>query len=580
MTPMRVLLTTMAGALAAFAPAAALACGGFFCSAQPVDQQAERIIFVENDDNTVTSYVEIQYQGEPEGFAWVVPVPSVPELDVWHSRAFSGLDNATQPAFETPWACMAEAGFADDADGDGAGGPPPAPPGVDVLAQERVGPFDTVTLQSEDPRALVEWLRENGYRIVPEMEPFVALYTAEGQKFLAMKLAPGEDTASIEPIKMTYQAGGPAVPLRLTAVAAQLEMGVKIWILGSKRFAAQNVANLEVDDADLRFDVNRWQTNYIPLVARMVDEAGGHGFVTELATPTAELARMVRESFVPDRLGQEAVDARDALADLLESRPYLTRLYTRVSPAEMDIDPIFHGIDGGDVSNRHVLPEPEGDACGWGGPAEDFDACDFAACGAGGNCVQANNANGQVAAACACADGTVARANADPQSNTGAAVACGDARLNFTAPDIAPDVDIAFPSACAGDPCGAGGECVTLNGFQSCRCDRGFVALGMLNDEGMPTATCVEPLEPVDDAVYTIELRDPALPYPGRLTPMPADPARPGGGNGSPNAEPPARGTPGGTDTSTCTAAPGQTGDSALGLALLLGALGLRRRRR
>ena len=127
-----------------------------------------------------------------------------------------------------------------------------------VLARERVGPFDTVTLQSDDPRELVEWLRVNDFRIVPAMEPFVALYTAEGMKFLAMKLAPGEDSDAIEPIKMTYSASSPAVPLRLTSVAAQLEMGVKIWILSDQRYGPKNVPDLIINDEDLAFDPWNW----------------------------------------------------------------------------------------------------------------------------------------------------------------------------------------------------------------------------------------------------------------------------------------------------------------------------------
>ena len=152
----------------------------------------------------------------------------------------------------------------------------------------------------------------NDFRIVPAMEPFVALYTAEGMKFLAMKLAPGEDSDAIEPIKMTYSASSPAVPLRLTSVAAQLEMGVKIWILSDQRYGPKNVPDLIINDEDLAFDPWNWTNNYLALVARSVDANGGHGFVTELAAPTGPLAEMVRNSFVPERLGQEALDARDA----------------------------------------------------------------------------------------------------------------------------------------------------------------------------------------------------------------------------------------------------------------------------
>lgn len=574
---MKAILTACAAAAGLLAPSLAAACGGFFCSASPVDQQAERIIFVQKDTTTVESYVEILYQGAPEDFAWVVPVPAVPELDVWNGAAFNALDLATQPQFEIPWGCFAP----EAADADAGGGRAPGEDDVQVLAQERVGPFDTATITSDDPRALVDWLRRNGYRIVPAMEPFIALYTREQLKFLAMKLAPGEDTAAIQPIKMTYRASGPSVPLRLTAVAAQLEMGVKVWILADRRYGPLNVFPVEIDDADLRFDPWTWQTNYTALVARAVDAVGGHGFVTELAQPTAPLAQTIRESFVPDWAGEEAVQARDQLAELIASKPYITRLYTRVSPEEMDVDPIFGPVEGGDVSNRRIVPMPEEqDQCNWGGPAEAADdACAFAACGAGGRCAAVEDANLGATVGCACADGTVARAAVDSTTRGGVTVSCGDARLNFTDPTaLDPNDPLAFADPCQGNPCGANGHCLSLNGFQSCLCDAGYVAVGRIDPEGMAFATCAAPIEPI--TVVDITLREPNLPYPGRpetrpVSPNPMTPVMPG--DEAPQPRMISGAAPG--NDGGCQAGPGRPAHFAWLLLAPLGLL-LRRRRR
>lgn len=561
-------LPALLGLATAVMPALALACGGFFCSATPVDQTAERIIFVKEDAATVTSYVEITYQGSAEDFAWIVPVPSVPELDIWDGGAFNALDLATQPQFQGNFGC--------DRDADGAQDPglpgPPEAGGVDVLAREQVGPFDTATITSDDPRALVQWLRDNGFRILPEMEPFVALYTAEGMKFVAMKLQPGEGVEAIAPIKMQYASAGMAVPLRLTAVAAQLEMGVKIWILGDKRYGVANMPALDIDEADLRWDDWAWQSNYVPLVARSVDAAGGHGFITELATPTAPLAQRVRDGFVPDRAGQAGIDSRDALADLLESQPYITRLYTRVSPEEMDLDPLFEAIDGPDFDGIRVIPDNGQDACG--GDPEAFDACDFAACGAAGACAQVGDEDQRAKPGCACADGSLARAALDSTAPGGVTVACGDARMNFMQPidpnainPADPDPLLQTSQACAGNPCGAMGECVVLNGFQSCACQPGSVAIGATNEFGQPQATCVAPKSAPQVDPATIDLRQPNLPYPGRPEADPIMPVVPGNGGMGMAA----------SKSGGCSHAPG--GDDAWWLMLPLAAMGLRRRR-
>ncbi len=44
----------------------ASACGGFFCQNSPVDQNAERIIFTQNKDGTISAYIQIQYTGAAE----------------------------------------------------------------------------------------------------------------------------------------------------------------------------------------------------------------------------------------------------------------------------------------------------------------------------------------------------------------------------------------------------------------------------------------------------------------------------------------------------------------------------------
>ena len=57
------------------------ACGGFFCQASPVDQTGERIVFTANDDETITTLIEILYQGSAEDFSWILPIPEAIDAD-------------------------------------------------------------------------------------------------------------------------------------------------------------------------------------------------------------------------------------------------------------------------------------------------------------------------------------------------------------------------------------------------------------------------------------------------------------------------------------------------------------------
>lgn len=317
-------------------PGAAGACGGFFCTTIPVDQAAERVIFT-MDDGTVTTYVQINYVGRPEDFAWVLPVPAVPKVDTAEMAMFRDLDRLTAPQWLPPRPpdCLRvpqpAAAPASAARSDGA---------TTVLASGEVGPFGYHVVQSSDPDDLVRWLRDNGYRITDEMIPLVKMYTDEGLIFLAMRLKPGQNTSDLVPVKLTYDSSLPMIPLRLTAVAATPDMPVIVWVFARNQVASLNFTSISIADSEVKFRPFGGQNDYLQVVSQAVDQAGGRAFVTELAQPTTAL----RPPSDP------------AVSLLFQQYPYLTRLYTRISPDEMTIDPVFDLAPGlPNVSNIHDL---------------------------------------------------------------------------------------------------------------------------------------------------------------------------------------------------------------------------------
>ncbi len=107
------LVAACALATSLLAAPAAIACGGLFCSVpqgpvppQPIDQNAERIIF-DVGDGEVTTHVQIQYAGAADAFAWIVPVSAVPTVEESSSALFDQLEQATavQVILPAPAAC-------------------------------------------------------------------------------------------------------------------------------------------------------------------------------------------------------------------------------------------------------------------------------------------------------------------------------------------------------------------------------------------------------------------------------------------------------------------------------------------
>jgi hypothetical protein len=306
---------------ALLAPAPAEACGGFFCSASnPVNQAAERIVFARNGDGTVTAVIEIQYQGPSESFSWLLPISSVPmgdQIAVASNAAFQRLQQATNPQYNltvrVEGECDGENDSAPSLNGGFNLGPtasadsPGAGRGVTVEAQGVVGSFEwtVISLDAglESPAdAAVLWLGENGYDVPPGAPGLLGPYLDDGLYLLALKLKKGADAGSIRPIVLTYDAEKPMIPIKLTAVAANENMGVMTWVLGEQRAVPENYYALELNEARINW-FNASQ-NYDQVVSEAANAAGGQGFVTEMAGSTATLRQTVWSDFEEQTWGE------------------------------------------------------------------------------------------------------------------------------------------------------------------------------------------------------------------------------------------------------------------------------------
>jgi hypothetical protein len=304
------------GALTFAAPRLAHACGGFFCSQQqPVNQAAERIIFADNGDGTITAVIQIMYEGPADDFSWVLPVSQVigpGQLGVGSDLAFARLQLATNPQYNLTTRiegqCRDVGGVGiDPADADPVvresceDNPYLAGCGSEVTVEGTgvVGAFEYTIISVEagatDPATPArDWLTANGYDVTPQGAALLGPYLADGMYLLALRLTKGADTGSIRPIQITYPAGAPMIPIKLTAVAANQDMGVMTWAIGSARAVPFNYNALELNEA--RINWFNASSNYESVVTEAANEAGGQGFVTEFAGPAASLADVVWSS--------------------------------------------------------------------------------------------------------------------------------------------------------------------------------------------------------------------------------------------------------------------------------------------
>jgi len=347
----------------------ALACGGFFCSStQPVNQAAERIIFSNNGDGTVTAVIQILYQGPSQNFSWLLPISTVPKSDedigVASDVAFQRLQAATNPLYTLTTRIEGECRDSlSRRSGVAQGATPGAPsspsvdeggPGVTVEASGVVGSFEWTVISldaslSDPAAAATAWLEQNSFDVSPTAQRLIGPYLKEGLFLLALKLTKGSDTGSIRPIVLTYDAKLPMIPIKLTAVAANDDMGVMTWVLGEQRAVPRNYLSLELNEA--RIDWLTSASNYNDVVTEAADEAGGRGFVTEYAGRTSALSKVIWT----DSDEQQWLSLRDSvnssLAQIFENAYYTYAGYSGFWDAVREVVTLSNGATVDDLKS-------------------------------------------------------------------------------------------------------------------------------------------------------------------------------------------------------------------------------------
>jgi len=381
--------TLVVATLTSTVPLKTHACGGFFCTTVPINQAAEQIVF-RQEGTDITAMVRILYAGNAEDFSWVVPVPNTPEISIGADATFNELGFTTQPRFilrQEGNVCPQDnppvpaAAGAPEADSDGSVGG-----GVTIEEELTVGPFDITIVSSDNPDDMSIWLQENGYLLTDRGVDLLEPYVLDGMKFVALKLRSGESSGSIQPLIMKYTSDKPMVPIRLTAVAAEDDMGVLVWVVNNARAIPENYEHVIPNYTKLNWyngTLNAYGS-YQTLITDAMNEAGGQGFATDFAgqinrdlvnnltSPAlveGNLARLDAISNDAEFLTQSILTSTNvsgALANLqtiteirqafvdVEIKPlrsstallpegrYLTRLYTTLSADEMTLDPTFN----------------------------------------------------------------------------------------------------------------------------------------------------------------------------------------------------------------------------------------------
>ncbi|MCB9675263.1 MAG: DUF2330 domain-containing protein [Alphaproteobacteria bacterium] len=255
---------------------AASAFCGFYVGGADAQLYNDATLVVLLRDGTKTALsMQNSYQGPPEGFALVVPVPTViqkEDVKTLPPEVFSRIDRLAAPRLVEYWerdpcdpykydvqkGMVAMRGAGIDME---SGSAPDDDLGVKVEAQFSVAEYDIVILSAKDSSGLEKWLIREKYAIPAGASSSLRPYVESGTKFFVAKVDPKRvtfegDRAVLSPLRVAYDTEQLALPVRLGLLNSKGEQDLLVHILGR----------------DQRYEVANYPNTYIPTNLRVTND--------------------------------------------------------------------------------------------------------------------------------------------------------------------------------------------------------------------------------------------------------------------------------------------------------------------
>ncbi|MCA9662514.1 MAG: TonB family protein, partial [Myxococcales bacterium] len=281
--PLSVAAALLVGGALTLTPRPSAAFCGFYVAGADAHlyNNATSVVLMRSGKRTVLS-MQNDYQGPPEDFALVIPVPVIlkeADVKVLRRELFKRVETLAAPRLVEYWEqdpCMQEGTIGlgntgligrGGGGGTGSGYGRGAAPVVVVEAEFAVGEYEIVILSATESNGLDSWLRTNGYRIPAGAEPLLRPYVTQGMKFFVAKVNPKkvkfdkQGRAELSPLRFHYDSDEFALPIRLGLInAPDPKAGGKqdllVHVLAPhQRYEVANYlnvtipTNLDVDDA-------------------------------------------------------------------------------------------------------------------------------------------------------------------------------------------------------------------------------------------------------------------------------------------------------------------------------------------
>ena len=384
-----------AGASVALPAAPARAFCGFFVGGSDarLTNNASQVVLMRKGNRTVMA-MSNNYQGPPESFAMVVPVPVVlhkEDVRTLPPDVFDHVDSLSAPRLVEYWEQDPCSRWQEDAEesalawSDIVAVPRKAGKhkdlGVTVEARFVTGEYEVVILSATESSGLETWLRENRYSIPAGAAAALAPYVRDRSKFFVARVdirkvrRDANGVVQLSPLRFSFDASELRLPVRLGLLNAGGKQDLIIYVIHpASRFEVSNYTNafiptnLEVGDGVRA----AFPAFYAELFDAVIEKNGQRAVVTEYAWQTTSCDPCPVQPLSLDDMSTLGLDVLEGIGAAPEepapiapgsTKPgvtgrvapaappprfrgaqpswVLTRLHTRYSPETLSEDLIF-----------------------------------------------------------------------------------------------------------------------------------------------------------------------------------------------------------------------------------------------
>ena len=290
-----------------------------------------------------TLHLQSSYSGPTSDFAWVIPLPSIPEVERSDWEVFKELEKATRPHLEVL------VGMRYKSYGCGCSAAPMGSEvrsietGVRELQSMDIGDLHVDVVSAQEAGGFLRWLRNHEYSIPAKAEPVLQKYIRKEFYFVVAKIrktsvydefVTPKMSGGLTPLALRFKTDKPFFPLEISTISSAAENEILLLTAAEHRLEPISMGFTELTQGDIentlanevREKGSDWTTltlDFGPAIRQAQQRLPQGGMVLECVMPLVKTGGNIEGAVYPRKLGD------------LGKTIYVTRYHTYLEPTQM-----------------------------------------------------------------------------------------------------------------------------------------------------------------------------------------------------------------------------------------------------